>query len=271
MEYSVAKPSLPLSKFIKHYWTIESCIPSCQQHTQRIVPNGLVELLFYLGDKPVSCDKIKSINENTIITGHLREFYDINVTGRLSLFSVLFKPHGLSMFFDIPVNELYNQNVPLQCLFKHDTAELEMKLYEANTFAERIKIIENYFLHLLTKNRKKYDFNRIEHSINIINRKRGVVNIDYLASEACFSRKQFERVFSHYVGTTPKQFLKTIRFQHSINEKSKNRTTHLTALSYQCGYYDQSHMINDFQKLTGMTPKQYFKEGEPYSDYFQGA
>ena len=269
MDYCIAKPSLLLSKFIKHYWTIENCIPNNQHHIQRIVPNGLMELMFYLGDKPVSNDKRKSISENSIITGHLREFYDINVSGQLSLFSILFKPHGLSMFFDIPLNELYNQNVPFMYIFKQDAVELEMNLYEATSFPERIKIIENYLLKILKKRNNKHNFNRIEHSVNIINQKRGIVPIDVLASEVCFSRKQFERVFSHFAGTSPKQFLKIIRFQNSIYEKSKNNAANLTDLTYNCGYYDQSHMINDFQQLVGMTPKQYFSECEPYSDYFQ--
>ncbi|MFC0877857.1 DUF6597 domain-containing transcriptional factor [Saccharicrinis sp. FJH2] len=269
MEYIITKPSLPLSKFIKYYWTIENCIPTNQLHTQRIVPNGLLELMFYLGDRPVSIDNTKSINENAIITGHLKEFYDINVSGRLSLFSISFKPHGLSMFFDIPLTEIYNQNVPFKYLFKHDTFELEIKLFEANSFIERIKIIENYLLKILNKTANKYDYKRIEHSINLINQKRGIVNVDFLASETCLSRKQFERIFSYYVGTSPKQFLKTIRFQNSLDNKSKNKSANLTDLTYSCGYYDQAHMINDFQKLTGLTPRQYFNECEPYSDYFQ--
>lgn len=269
MEYRIAKPSLPLSKFVKHYWTIENCIPIHQKHTQRIVPTGLLELIFYLGDRPVSNDTTKSINENTVISGHLGAFYDIHISGKLSLFSVLFEPHGLSMFLDIPLNELYNQNVPLKYLFKHDIIEIETKLAEAKSFTERIKVIENYLLNLLSKSANKYSYNRMEQSIHIINQTRGIVTIDFLASKACFSRKQFERVFSHYVGTTPKQFLKTIRFQNSLDVKSKNKSPNLTDLTYSCGYYDQSHMINDFQKLAGMTPKQYFDECEPFSDYFQ--
>jgi len=268
MEYCIARPSFPLSKFIKHYWTIENCIPYPGKHTQRIVPNGLLEIMFYLGDKPVSADPTRSINENFIVTGHLREFYDINVSGKLSLISVLFKPHGLSVFFDIPLNEIYNQNVPFRYIFKHDAFELENKLCGSNSFAERIRIIEAYLLQILNKRVKKYDFDRIERSIHLINRSRGVISIDHLASEVCYSRKQFERVFALYVGTSPKQFLKTIRFQNSINEKSRNMSANLTDLTYQCGYYDQSHMINDFQKLAGMSPKQYFNECEPYSDYF---
>lgn len=269
MEYCIAKPSLELSKFIKHYWTIENCIPRHQTHTQRIVPNGLLELIFYLGDRPTSNDHNKSIDENTVITGHLSEYYDLQISGNLSLFSVLFKPHGLSMFFDIPVNELVNQNVPLSYLFKQETAEIETKLFEASSFAERIVIIERFLLKLLEKGMKRYHYNRVEHCVNTINHSRGVVQIDVLAAKACCSRKQLERVFSQYVGTSPKQFLKTIRFQNSIAEKSKNLSVNLTALTYNCGYYDQSHMINDFQQLSGMTPKQYFDACEPYSDYFE--
>lgn len=36
-----------------------------------------------------------------------------------------------------------------------------------------------------------------------------------------------------------------------------------------CGYFDQSHMINDFKTLSGITPKDYFSEnGDFFSDYF---
>lgn len=268
MNYCIAKPSSLLSKFIKQYWTIENCIPNNQQHIQRIIPNGLLDLIFYLGDRPISNDKTKSINENTVITGHLREYYDIKVSGKLSLFSVFFRPHGLSMFFDIPLNELYNQNVPLKDLFKQDTNQIETKLFEANSFMERVKIIENYLVKLLNKSIYKSNYNRIEDCVHIISQTRGMVDIDFLASKACLSRKQFERIFLHYVGTSPKQFLKTIRFQYLIDRKSKNKSASLTELTYSCGYYDQSHMINDFQKLTGMPPKQFFNECEPYSDYF---
>ena len=269
MKYCISKPSLLLSKLVKQYWAIENCIPDSQKHTQRIVPNGLLELIFYLGDKPVSEDKNKSINENTLISGQLSEFYDIQISGKLSLFSIQFQPHGLSLFIDIPLIELYNQNVPLKFIFKNGIDELETKLFEANSFQNKIKIVEHYLHQLLQKNRHKYNFDRIEESVKLINQSKGVVNIDFLASKACYSRKQFERIFSHYIGTSPKQFLKIIRFQNAVDEKSKDKIINLTDLTFRCGYYDQSHMINDFQKLTGMSPKQYFNECEPYSDYFQ--
>ncbi|MCC5930133.1 MAG: helix-turn-helix domain-containing protein [Cyclobacteriaceae bacterium] len=42
----------------------------------------------------------------------------------------------------------------------------------------------------------------------------------------------------------------------------------LTALALECGYYDQAHCINAFKTLSGMTPKQFFKEENVQSDFF---
>jgi len=35
-----------------------------------------------------------------------------------------------------------------------------------------------------------------------------------------------------------------------------------------CGYIDQAHMIKEFKKFTGNTPKQYRTDMQNLSDYF---
>ncbi|HKK80891.1 MAG TPA: helix-turn-helix domain-containing protein, partial [Prolixibacteraceae bacterium] len=247
MIYNISKPSFQLSKFIKHYWAMESCVAEGVEHIQRIVPSGLTELVFYFGDKPEPVERDKKHNDSTLITGQLNNFYDLRITGRLSLFSIIFQPHGLSAFLDIPLQELYNQNVPLRFIFKDKVNELEYRLVEVESFAERIKIVESYFFNVLRAKENNLSLNRVHDSVGLISRLKGNVSVDDLAYDACLSRKQFERTFSHVIGTTPKQFLKIIRFQNAIALKSKNLNTNLTELTYQCGYYDQAHMINDFK------------------------
>ncbi len=268
MAYLIAKPSEFLCKFIQHYWTIESCIPNQQEYIQRIVPSGLSEIIFYFGNKPLSTNLQKTINDNFILSGQLKDYYDIEVTGKLSLFSILLKPQGLSMFTDIPANEFYNQNIPLQFVFPKETNRLGDKLSAANSFSERISIVEEFLFRQLLKIQNSSS-GRIENCINTINRTKGLVDIHSLAYEACLSRKQFERTFSNSIGVSPKQFLKIVRFQNVLHEKSKHKNISLTELTYKCGYYDQSHMINDFHQLSGLSPKEYFNECEPVSDYFQ--
>jgi AraC-like DNA-binding protein len=268
MVYNIANPSGPLSRFVKHYWCLENCIPSGKAHIQRIVPSGLLELIFYLGEKPVASVREKAINESTMITGQLSGYYDLKISGSIALFSIIFQPHGLSAFLDVPIKDLFNQTVPLKFVFGNAVGELETRLFEAKTFAGRIAIAEDYLLKILRNKGLKHSFKRINNTVCTINQSKGVVGIESLASQACFSRKQFERRFAELIGTSPKQFLRIVRFQNAIDKKSKAKSITLTDLTYQCGYYDQAHMINDFQKLSGMSPKQYFSLCEPYSDYF---
>jgi AraC-like DNA-binding protein len=268
MEYQITSPSRFLSPYVKHYWTLENCVQQGQKHIQRIVPNGLTELIIYFGNRPRSSESGRSFNENSILSGQLNTFYDLEITGNMSLFSIIFQPHGLSTFFGIPANELMNQNVPLKFLLKDKIDELENKLFEAGTFVEKVRFAEIFLYDCLKKKSSDYHFNRINNSIFLINKNKGSIGIDKLAEASCFSRKQFERTFSMLVGISPKQFLKTVRFQNAIHEKSKNKTMTLSELTYLSGYFDQSHMNNDFYRLSGFTPKQYFAECDPYSDYF---
>lgn len=269
MGFFVAKPSKVLSQYVKHYWMLESRAESLQStRIHRIVPNGLHELIFYLNDRPRSLDKNRNISDNIQITGQLKDYYDIQISGKLSLFSIYFYPHGLSVFLDLPIRELFNQSVPLRFLFKGPVDRLQEMLSDSNSFAGRKLIVERFLIKQLRTLKNQSHHDRIKHSVGLVDRTAGAISIDQLALEACLSRKQFERTFSDFVGTSPKHFLRIVRFQYTLHQRSQNPTATLTELAYKCGYYDQSHMIADFASLSGITPKQYFKECEPYSDYF---
>ena len=268
MSYLFAKPSYPLSSFVKQYWAIENCLPDGDVHVQRIVPTGLTDLTFYMGNKPKSLDENKDIQEDSILSGQQKEYYDIVISGRLCMFSISLLPHGARMFFDLPSIEFFDQNIPLKYLVKDKINELETNLYEAESFNERIKVAEDFLMNQLHKTGKLYELKRIQHSIDLINNSSGKITIEDLASAACLSRKQFERTFSNHIGSSPKQFLKAVKFQYSLYQKYSNSAMSLTEIAYSSGYYDQSHMINAYKSLSGITPSQYFAECEPHSDYF---
>lgn len=196
MSYHISKPSHFLSRYVKQYWAIDDCLSPGSEHIQRVVPNGLMELMFYLGDKPKALDENKHLSENSILSGQQKSYYDIVVTGKLSLFSISFQPFGAKLIFDIPSNEFFDQNIPLKYLLKDKAVELELELYKCVTFEARIQIIEKFLINQLQKGTKEYELNRIADSIAIINQSSGVVDIETLASSACLCRKQYERTFA---------------------------------------------------------------------------
>ena len=140
---------------------------------------------------------------------------------------------------------------------------------EATTFHQRVGIAETYLHHLLNKDCADFEFRRISHIVELIKQTHGNISVHQMSSEACLCRKQFERVFAEHVGISPKQYLKIIRFQFVLFQKQQNNDLNMTELSYDSGYFDQSHFINDFKSFSGMTPKQYFSKNEACSDFFE--
>lgn len=268
MEYNISRPSAALAPYVKQYWSLESCVPEGGQHIQRIVPSGLFELIFYLGERPGSSDLSREPSDTVTLTGQLRSHHDLLIRGDLSLFAIYFHPHGLSMFLDLPLSELLDQSVSFRHLAPEVVSKLEDELLEAGDHAGQIRVAEDFLLQRLQLMGRKYHFERIRHSIARINRARGSVDIGELAMESFLSRKQFERSFQEIIGASPKQFLKIVRFQNAIYERSRQPELSLTELSHLCGYYDQAHMIHEFRTLTGLTPGAFFSGGEAISDYF---
>ena len=266
MNFEIALPSSVLQPYIKQYWAIENVLDKGREHSHRIIATGLPELTFYFENRPKS--EKRNLEGNKLLNGQQNDYYDLLITDKLSMFSVTFQADGLSHFLKIPINELHNQIVTLDSVEKAFSHQLEDKLAEAKTFQKRIESVESFFLALLKNQLISVDHQRMTNSIRLIKATKGNISIDFLASKACLSRKQFERKFLSFIGISPKQFLKIIRFQHAIFLKQSVPDTRLTELAYEAGYYDQSHFINEVKELAGQTPKKLFENGEIVSDFF---
>lgn len=269
MFYSVYKPTEALRPFISFYWILEMDSRLAISAKQRIIPNGSVELIFHFGERlnTLLPNQKPEQQPQSLISGQSTRFYDVEQSGKTGMLSILFKPHGARMFFDLPISEITNQNVDLSLLGRQFTPELTEKIALANDHETRISIIE---AHLISKleGQHLYNSQRLARTIEVINRHRGLVSVCELASIACLSQKQYNRIFYDFVGLHPKEFLKIVRLQYVFHHHKYNQSETLTELAYSCGYYDQAHFVNDFKSLTGLTPGQCFAECNSESDYF---
>lgn len=270
MGFYFAKPSDVLSPYIKQYWGLDNCLAYGQSHIQRIVPNGMMELTFYHADKPGILNHTQQAMEQTVISGHCTSPYDLVVTGNLSMFSVVFTPLGASMFFSVPMKEFFGCIVPARFIWHQDIDRLETSMANTTDFTQKVRFVESYLLRQLSCKEDDFGQQRMKQSIELINKSRGMVEVETLASSACWSRKQYERHFQEIIGTSPKQFMRIVRFQNALHYKGHHPDISLSALAVESGFFDQSHMINEFKDLSGRTPGQYFAECEPFSDYFEG-
>src|SRR5207247_6031978 len=85
----------------------------------------------------------------------------------------------------------------------------------------------------------------------------GRIPIAGLARELGWSRKRIVARFREEVGLTPKGAARLLRF-----ERARELAGHLpwAEVAFECGYYDQSHLINDFRAVTGRSPETFLQD-----------
>jgi AraC-like DNA-binding protein len=64
-----------------------------------------------------------------------------------------------------------------------------------------------------------------------------------LANRLSVTSKTLERKFAAYIGKTPRQYSKLIRFRQILKDISSIKNVTLTEHAFRNGYFDQSHFI----------------------------
>lgn len=276
--FDIIKPCSLLEPFIKYYWILD--YESNVVEPIRVIPYGCVQFTFYLGERINSfgSNNDSSYKDQAVVTGQISSFFDVFPQGKIRLITIVFKPFGAKPFFDFPIFEIQNNIIPIKDINNKEWLDLENRLGDCVDNKSIVSCLENNLLKKLEKNTLFNSYSSINNerimlAINRIDDSKGTINIKDLSSLACLSDKQFNRIFADYVGMNPKNFLRIIRYQ-SVLLKLQNSNIKATKavdfldLVYDCGYYDQSHLINNFKEFTGYTPKEYIKLFSPCSEYF---
>lgn len=266
MQYYKSFASKILNPFVKYYWCIKTNFEGQTSNVQRIIPTGIPELTFYLNNTLPLLNS-DQLDNRGIIDTQQNCYYDLLIDNRLGIFSIYFQPEAIRLLIDLPLNRLANSNIVLADINKNISTNLYNGLLESSNFYDRVLFVEKYLLKIIYRKTINLDFKRMQYTIAQINESKGLISIDKLVDNSCLSRKQFDRIFTNQIGISPKQYLKVVRFQSAIHYYNSNNNIILRELAYKCGYYDQSHFINNIKAFTGNSPKIFFKE-DIISDYF---
>lgn len=196
-EFKIIQPSSLLAPYIKNYWLLKT---ACDSPTlARTVPMGMMNLIFHRGDRLFSVHD-NELHPRAFLSGQEKTFADLEYTGQVNMISVVFRSVGAKAFFDLPMNKINNLRVTAGDLENKELATLEQSLTSTESDKLCILLIEQFLLKRLSR-LAEYNLKRIEASIQLINS--GQTDISLLADTACLSTKQFQRVFSEYVGSNP--------------------------------------------------------------------
>ena len=245
-ESKILYPSPILSQYIKYYWVLKT--DEVEPVTVQTIPSGCVHIVFHRG-KNLNIQS-KGLQPKNFIRGQFSTYGSLISEGSIDMIAVIFHPLGLNPFVQCSMSELYNHYIDVE-----DLEDIELNHLKRNISAEPavetcIRLIERFFMQRVVD--ADFNYQRTQHAIcQIINQPQ--IDVNTLAESACLGYRQFKRVFTNYVGMSPKEYYRVVRFQRALYMLQNHPGMEFVDLAYSCGFYDPSHLVKDFKEFTGLS------------------
>jgi len=230
LQYKLIKPDKSLEDFVY-------CFSSLQNLTTIneavIIPNGKIDLIFSkTADNKI---QIALLGLET-----KPKYANIDV---IEFFAVSFNPLAIEYVFNCSVADIINTGKHLPNNFWDFSVE---DLTDFDAFHEKMSKKIHSLLPKEIDERKRSLFKLIFDT-------NGGIVVQELSEKIAWSPRQINRYFNQQFGLSLKAYCSILRFQASL-EHIKEGT-----LFPQLNFTDQSHFIKEIKKLSGVSPKELFK------------
>lgn len=260
------KPCQLLQDYIRYYWVFKNNQP-IETYT---FPIGCPQIIFHK-KSALYIPELNAKQDRLTISGQVNFSSHVSAADSVEMIVAVFHPYAMSAFLNIPISLFYNKEVSGFDLENKELNCLVARILDCGDNNLCISLIEQWLLSQLkisSTSKRELDIDR---TAAVVRQMYSTPNIQIseLASVACLSKKQFERVFRSTVGMNPKEYARIVRFQKSLKlMQHPTETFNWAQIACQCGYSDQAHFIREFRKFSGYTPLSLTEICKPYSDLF---
>lgn len=255
MIHSVYLPHPALREFVDNITvtTFDFTVEKDISPIYRFVPTHTRFLCFYLEDKVL----VKKHGEDfklkprSMIIGPQTTPVTLDLGSRHKDVVVCLKPSGMYRLLGIPLHTIVDKDYDARLVLGFEVDVVIDQLSNAKTDDLKNQIIQKYLISKLDSLKAALPFDMA--MLELV-RNTGNLRIESVATHACLSLKQFERESLKRIGIPPKFYSRMIRFSHAYKLKELNPNMSWSSITYQCGYFDQMHLIRDFKFFAGSTP-----------------
>ena len=213
-----------------------------------IIPSASSTMILSVNNDQIISSSLRAVNTKSIVVG--------KSANKMRLILLIeFRPGCLYPFVKCDQSELKDNSFPLFEINRTLTNSLEKELAKAKCIDDLVSKLDVVFISCLNKN---YALDNVSSMINMIIAHKGNIRMQELSDHFYYSEKHIRRMFSIYVGASPKMFSRIARVNHTL-QVMKSDESYLTDTAMQSGYFDQPHFIHDFRRICGIAPNEYIK------------
>jgi AraC-like DNA-binding protein len=237
------EPSAELRFFVEHYWIVAWDLRGQEPYLQETLPYPCVHLIF---------EKDKSA-----ILGVMTGKFSTILQDQGRVFGIKFRPGAFYPFLQSPVSELTDSSLPIEEVFGLEGKRLEAAILALENKGALVELAEDFLRQRLPEPDETVEtINRI---VNYIIAHREVIKVEDVVSRFHLSKRTLQRIFSQYVGVSPKWVIKRYRLHEAAEQLAGAGSVDWSQLAVELGYFDQAHFIKDFKTIVGATPGEYVR------------
>jgi AraC-like DNA-binding protein len=165
-------------------------------------------------------------------------------------------PLGARALFGLPAGELTSVDVAASELLGPVADEVHEQLRCTGTWAARFAVLDSMLARRVAD--RPGPPPEVGHAWRLLLRSGGGVSVAELARETGWSARHLTNRMRAEAGLSPKAAARVIRFDRArrILQARAGRTT-FADVAADCGYYDQSHLVREFNALAGCPPSRW--------------
>lgn len=253
------RPIAPLAAFVDTLWASErAAMPHARE---RNLPTGCVDIVIPLleGQRVTRFTDIDDLAGDSFNGGVVQGAQDRSCQrethGASAVVGVHFRPGGAAVFFGGALRELRNRTVPLDALWGPSARYLREELQAATGPHARLLRLE---AHLIARLQQAATADAMVFAaLHALEQRPAAALIEPVQLASGCSPAQFIARFEQMVGLTPKRYARVLRFHALIQRVARRRPDDWAQAAIEAGYADQSHLIHEFKRLAGITPRAY--------------
>jgi AraC-like DNA-binding protein len=236
-----------LRSSVAHLIAYEEWFAKGSEAIERVLPDGATRLLINL----------QAGKASVCVAGSSARPILLTMRGHMHGLSIALRPGATLGLFGIPASDLAGHTVPWDAVVKRAYRDLPEQLAAAAGDGARATLV----LQSLRAMRQTSDSSSLRLVAYAASRLRddasGGISIRALAAEMKLSPRRLQQVFAAQLGLSPSVWRRVQRLHATLRLLRNVEMPQWSQLALRAGYYDQSHLINDFRALCGLTPQQF--------------
>jgi AraC-like DNA-binding protein len=238
---------------VAHVAAYREQLPAGCETVERVLPDGSVHLIFHAGNQP-----------SLLAAGAVAAPTLVRLRGRIDGLSVRLVPGTAAAVLGQPASEIAGAAVPLTEVWGPDADRLLGRLADATDDAARVAALQaalaRRVVHRHELRRRRHGENARRAVLQAVRRiaaSGGREPLPALAASLALGERRLQQLFQAEVGLSPRAFGRIARLHACLRALRREGQPQWSHVAVEAGFYDQSHLVNEFRSLCGLSPGEF--------------